>query len=113
MSVYIKGMEMPQTCRDCPLEQPYDGYNCAINKKSYSWALSDRPSDCPLIPVPPHGRCIDADALAKMLGITDMDCYKCAWGNYGFCRRGGDFSGACEAIEAAPTIIPASKEGEG
>ena len=25
-------------------------------------------------------RIIDADALMETLGITDMDCYKCAWG---------------------------------
>ena len=72
MSVYIKGMEMPQNCRECPHEQPYDGYNCAINEKSYSWGLSSRPSDCPLIPVPDHGRLIDADALCNRL-LTAWD----------------------------------------
>jgi hypothetical protein len=63
MSILIKGMKMPKTCRECPLEQPYDGYNCAITGKSYSWALSDRPSDCPLVPVPPHGDLIDRNKL--------------------------------------------------
>lgn len=51
-------------------------------------------------------RLIDADALMKTLGITDMDCEKCAWGNKSFptCNRGSDFADACSAIEDAPTI---------
>ena len=49
-------------------------------------------------------RLIDADALMKTLGITDMDCEKCEWGDYNHCIRGGDFEDACSAIEDAPTI---------
>lgn len=63
-----------------------------------------------VLEIPPHGRLIDADALAKCLGITDMDCNKCAWGNHGFCGRCGDFNDACEAIEEAPTVIDAEEE---
>ena len=54
-------------------------------------------------------RMIDADALMKKLGITNMDCNECQWGKrYGeiccCCSRGGDFEDACIAIENAPTI---------
>lgn len=49
-------------------------------------------------------RLIDADALMKTLGITDMDCEKCDWGDCGFCKRGSDFRDACVAIEDSPTI---------
>lgn len=51
-------------------------------------------------------RMIDADALMATLGITDMDCDKCAWRDreWGRCKRGGDFEDACCAIENAPTI---------
>ena len=51
-------------------------------------------------------RLIDADALMQTLGITDMDCGKCAWYSkaYRQCKRGGDFEDACCAIEDAPTI---------
>ena len=54
-------------------------------------------------------RLIDADALMKKLGITNMDCNECQWGKcYGkrccCCSRGGDFEDACIAIENAPTI---------
>ena len=56
-------------------------------------------------------RAIDADALMKTLGITDMDCEKCEWGDYNHCIRGGDFEDACSAIEDAPAIEPERKTG--
>ena len=49
-------------------------------------------------------RYIDADALMRELGINDMRCDKCGWGQYGYCKRGGDFTDACLAIENAPTV---------
>lgn len=51
-------------------------------------------------------RAIDADALMQTLGITDMDCHKCAWADKPrtICKRGSDFEDACIAIENAPTI---------
>lgn len=72
MGVYIKGMDMPKTCRDC-------GY-CWVRKDmknceaKYGLPISndrwdmERASFCPLTEVPePHGRLIDADALADDL----------------------------------------------
>lgn len=53
-------------------------------------------------------RLIDADALMQSLGITSMDCGKCAWYDRerSHCKRGGDFEDACCAIENAPTAQP-------
>ena len=53
-------------------------------------------------------RLIDADALMQLLGITDMDCNKCAWNDskWNRCKRGSDFEEACCAIENALTIQP-------
>lgn len=55
-------------------------------------------------------RLIDADALMQSLGITNMDCDKCAWhdNERSRCKRGGDFEDACFAIETEPTIIDAT-----
>ena len=57
----------------------------------------------PLSELPPHGRLIDADALIRELEITEED----------------DHNGATllmavflEVLKSAPTIIPASEEGE-
>lgn len=55
MSILIKGMEMPEHCGYCRFR--YDGICHALQKTQYST------EDCPLTPVPPHGRLIDADAL--------------------------------------------------
>ncbi len=54
---------------------------------------------------------IDKDALMQSLGITDMDCHKCAWADKPrtICKRGSDFEDACIAIENAPTIEERTK----
>ena len=67
MSVLVKGMEMPKNCYDCEVidivkdcphyYSPTDAY-CQI-----PWLRKRRHENCPLVPVPPHGRLIDADAL--------------------------------------------------
>jgi hypothetical protein len=51
-------------------------------------------------------RLIDADALMQSLGITNVDCDKCAWYDkeWSCCKRDSDFECACFAIENAPTI---------
>ena len=46
MGIYIKNMEMPESCFICPFKN-----------------LEICDEDCPLIEVPPHGRLIDADAI--------------------------------------------------
>lgn len=67
MSIYIPGMEMPKNCCQCPV-------NMDICKRGYKYLLDHpelydkRADDCPLVPVPEHGRLIDADAL-----ITQME----------------------------------------
>ena len=104
MSVYIKGMEMPDRCFACPM---CDVDCCGISKGPYieyrevdvDVAMSGRPDWCPLVPVPDHGRLIDADALIEQkewafdgVGQTEM-------------------VNVAEIVNA-PTIIPTDKEGE-
>lgn len=92
MSVLIK-MEMPNNCRDCPLEDAYDGYNCRIIPKSANWGLGERPSWCPLVEVPtPHGDLIERDKLREKEFIHDGDAYAVVMSR---------------DIRNAPTIIPA------
>ena len=61
MSVLIKGMEMPQRCKECDLY--IDGACYAKGYRDYRSIMDmSKPADCPLIEVPtPHGRLIDAD----------------------------------------------------
>jgi hypothetical protein len=105
MSILIKGMEMPVTCCHCPLmgydpEIEWDDggretqgeYICVITHELID--NTKREEHCPLVLVPPHGRLIDADALAAKCD----DPYWCVW---------------LSDIEAAPTIIPADPAEEG
>ena len=93
MGVYIKGMEMPTNCDDCllgcdcPHDQSIDGYKMQ----------GGRPRTCPIIPVPAHGRLIDADDAVGHLFNGEQCLY--SWDEIE------------EAIDATETVIPA-EEGE-
>ena len=98
MSVYISGMELSKVCDDCwALDDNYDYPRCRITdeQRGYNFNCRERRMDrCPLVPVPDHGRLIDADALmpnAQYKGKYDVVN---AWD-----------------IANAPTIIPADKDG--
>lgn len=95
--VYIKDMEMPQSCDDCRLN---NGITCYAMpdymEDGVVGRVDDRPDWCPLVPVPSHGRLIDADEIR-----ADIDekrpgrSYEDAW--------------ALTIIDAAPTVIEAEK----
>ena len=83
MSVLIKGMEMPTDDFIRIILYP-NGQAVKANAVDYE--------EFEAIPVPPHGRLIDADALVKKLPIPELGAPR--W-----------------LIEQAPTIIEA-EEGE-
>ena len=97
MSVLIKGMEMPTSCDDCRLN---NGISCyavlEYMEDDVVGRTDDRPDWCPLVPAPPHGRLIDADALED------------------FIRKDWDKNDhwIAEVVYSRPTIIPAEEEGE-
>ena len=60
--ILIKGMEMPTTCESCPCKtaDAFGGLGCqATGYIPLRKANQDRPDNCPLVPVPPHGDLID------------------------------------------------------
>ena len=82
MSVYIRGMDMPTSCFDCPcyhhkVDDGYydyeicsasgtifnDGYASATGHKNYIDPFVARLDICPLVPVPPHGDLIDKSGV--------------------------------------------------
>lgn len=88
--LYIPNIELPTCCAGCHFR---DALMCEMGG---SVPFNRRLYDCPLIPVPDHGRLIDADALESNLnkmGILVDARVK------GF-------------IKSIPTIIPADKDGE-
>ena len=103
--ILIRGMEMPQ-CGERHIVICADGSVHDDGDSEIHWSAFQPTAKA--VELPPHGDLIDRDALFKQMGVTDMDCYKCEFGNHGFCGR-GEFSAACEAIEVAPVIVPASK----
>lgn len=65
MSILIKGMEMPTSCAKCKL---FGEYGCPfVGVVGYALTRGERNEDCPLVPVPPHGRVIDADAFTDLM----------------------------------------------
>lgn len=93
--ILIKGMEMPSF-----------GNETIIRIQSGGGILDQygHHLNCEAVPVPPHGRCIDADELYKEAlkrSETKDGYYNCL-----------DPVISCYTIDHAPTIIPSSKEGE-
>lgn len=111
MGVYIKGIEMPKSCWDCPfmLHRSF----CIVNTKieftdeEYS-ELKGRYIGCPLVSVPPHGRAINADRMIKdikaQLHIVRLIGYK----EPVMDEIANEIEkGFMQEIANAPTIIPA------
>lgn len=95
MGVYISGMKMPKSCADCPCASIFAGYKCMVCARQFDkYPLENRMDWCPLIPVPPHGRCVDADELLEHAWRNKLDSRKLIAG----------------MIDSAPTVIPAEKE---
>ena len=65
MSILIKGIEMPDGCRDCKFQN--DTICMLIDGCWYDESNgANRRPECPLVPVPPHGRLIDADDIENI-----------------------------------------------
>lgn len=97
MGIYLSGIDMPKDegskliLQIFPNGEIYDGHGIRLGITKWAEA----------IPIPPHGRCIDVDALIKELTLDDED------GNSGATLLMAIF---LEVLKAAPTIIPAEEE---
>lgn len=66
MSIIIKDMKMPKTCKECPFSD-HEAW-CLIPgdwRERYYMPEDERSEHCPLIELPSHGRLIDAKQLKK------------------------------------------------
>ena len=124
--VYIKGMQMPESCYfDCPLfeqmpsDEDHESFNycvlenwraaCTPTPLTVEEAKKGRQPWCPLIPIPDHGRLVDADAFRE-----EMDK------RYPFDKFTQSKHGEADAAKGtiimmlanAPIIIPAEKEAD-
>lgn len=103
MSILISGISMPEDKAIAVVIHP-DG--TAYSAEMFAGVCAKYLTDCEAVPVPPHGRLIDADALEKAISKNIDDFW-----------RGGDGGGgyylaedAIGEVRIAPTIIQASKE---
>ena len=81
MGVYVKGMEMPNDCMECPFSD-YEAW-CLI-----PGVISEH---CPLVEVPtPHGRLIDEDEITA----------------YSYLERNDE---EVESLDEFPTVIEAEE----
>lgn len=109
--IYIPGMGMPNECRECALETDYGtcGYYSLYVEAGHDSELGKRRDDCPLVPVPEHGRLIDADAFYKSIKRWLVKFY----GAYEKDKKDERIAALLELdlavraiLEDAPTIIP-------
>ena len=117
MSILIKGMEMPTSCMLCPLcveeADPANGEMCMVTGTLMPPCTRERLDNCPLVPVPPHGRLIDADAFAAEMKKRQEEAEKWlreAKDRETAVRADAVLSFLCEVkltLDAAPTIIKA------
>lgn len=110
MGVYIKGMKMPQGCFFCICNKHLDPDTdmCILTRDAFDSTfrvVEHRRDNCPLVPVPPHGRLIDADA------VIDLVMQYCPDDDGACSKAGADLRELLDEIENLPTIIPA-EEGE-
>ena len=100
MSIVIHGVEMPKVCGQCQIKL---GIDCELWKHVRSVGL-DRHRDCPLDPIPPHGRLVEDTAV-----IDQIDEWFDSVGTV-FLGHGMSYYGELiGCVEDAPTIIPAEK----
>ena len=125
MGVYID-MEMPASCESCPCKtaNAFGGLGCqATGYIPLRKANQDRPDNCLLVPVPPHGRLIDADALVEDLKRQCEEVFKIDavspddfWITRDEAYNERLWKTWCESffeyLKTRATIIPASQEGE-
>lgn len=104
--IYIPNFNMPECCAKCRFFEEFNGVglfapfgHCGIDGKEL-YVVARKNPECPLIPVPDHGRLIDADKLEENLRL-------CAKYQDGYRQQG--ILGCCETIRMTNAIIPASK----
>ena len=103
MGIYVNGLWMPTSKEVLMLAITADGevYSIGFDNTIEGGIFLSHPSIYPIkaIPVPPHGRLIDADKLCLSSGFSTAT-------EYGMGR-----SDQIEAIKSnAPTVIPAEED---
>ena len=116
MSILIKGMKMPNGCKDCVLVKRGNVYDiCPLLRVPVDddEEFGGSPINCPLIELPDHGDLIDRDETAHEMWMKE--CYECSrvYDNNGC--KGCAVTRMINVIacaETAPSVIPAERSEE-
>lgn len=106
MGIYLPNMEMPTKCSEClfaKLSPTGESLICNYMLSRVSW--DERPFDCPLTEVQPHGRLIDADELQRQFERMANE----EWNKNIAVSAASCFDDAAVIVEDSPTIIEAEK----
>ena len=95
-SILIKNMKIPKSCGECLDIGWHYVFDCRLDDAEEG----ERLPNCPLVPVPPHGRLIDADTLKASLVFAEETA---EWAVPAL-------RVVLMIIDKMPTIIPASEE---
>lgn len=110
MGIYIKNMKMPEEgCKDCLFVKRKGVFDiCPFLKREVDGNVErgGKPLGCPLVPVPPHGRLIDADKMERDMSNTVQGDIR----GYPYSDTLWDM--AFRWIDHQPTIIEAEEEQE-
>lgn len=89
MGIYIRGVDMPMSCGECLDIGWHYVFECRLDDAEEGKRLET----CPLFPVPPHGRLIEAERLKEVFhrNVVSGDAFD-------------------QLIDIAPTIIQAEEE---
>lgn len=109
--IMIKGAKMPDGCVDCPCLNEEHLMFCQVTNHSLRDVdvFNERPKDCPIIALPPHGRLIDADKLKDYFS----DAYKLvetALHGVAYLLVSQAYDDLLRDIDNAPTIIEAEED---
>lgn len=114
--ILIRHFIVPSKCMECEWRDAEACGQCELMIGNPFMSLSDQYAHCPfqmiakrhpLVPVPPHGRLIDADALMGVIRAHDYPLKA----HFNSTDNGMFTIGIQQAVDEAPTIIPA-EEGE-
>ena len=113
MSILIRGIEMPKDCESCPCNtaDAFGGLGCrATGYIPLRKANQNRPDNCPLVPVPAHGRMIDADLLCKVLQKNSEDEWNSKTAPFSWAYA---YDCVKDTVENMPTILEAEEGADG
>lgn len=105
MGIYIKNMKMPKDIEPGLVIEFADGINGKRYARLWHYQHGGLTEWLEAVPVPPHGRLINADALCMKLKMMYAQAFADGDSAYHSAYRSLE-----KVVNAAPTVIPAEED---